>query len=143
MSAAPLCPIPLPLHSLCHLRYKAGSHRDKVTFVLLHGAGHTSLSWSLAALALSASYNVLAMDLPCHGFTSCGDASDWTLGKHAAWSAARALAASQVSRALFYRICRSICARCFAGVRCGSDRCFRPRRPLLWRRSRCARCCSK
>ena len=62
-------------------RYKAGCHPEKATFVLLHGAGHTSLSWSLAARALAATYNVLAFDLPCHGTTRCADESDWSLGE--------------------------------------------------------------
>lgn len=45
-------------------------------FVLIHGGGHTALSWALVARQLSAHYNVLAFDLRGHGLTHTSNDTD-------------------------------------------------------------------
>jgi len=44
--------------------------------VLLHGAGHTSLSWALVAGRMRASCRVVAMDFRGHGGSTCSDDTD-------------------------------------------------------------------
>ncbi len=47
--------------------------------LLLHGAGAASHSWAGLAPILAERFQVLAPDLPGHGFTGAGDRNDYTL----------------------------------------------------------------
>ena len=54
--------------------YTAGS--GKTTVLLLHGAGHSALTWCLLTKLLKATYRVVALDLRGHGHTSTTDDTD-------------------------------------------------------------------
>lgn len=56
--------------------YKAGSPISPVCIVLVHGGGHTALSWALVAKAMKEKYFIVAPDLRGHGMTEAeGDLS--------------------------------------------------------------------
>lgn len=49
------------------------------TFFLIHGAGHTALSWALLIPSLRLKARVIALDLRGHGLTRCHDSTDLSL----------------------------------------------------------------
>jgi hypothetical protein len=53
--------------------YRAGSGKAPAVFVLIHGAGHSGLSWALCARELKKDYDVVAYDQRAHGFTKTAD----------------------------------------------------------------------
>ena len=72
--------------------------RTDTVYFLIHGAGHTSLSWSMVADRLRMHSRVVAMDLRGHGLTSTSDDADLSLDR-------LALDCAGVLRALFKVAC--------------------------------------
>ena len=60
-------------------RFAAGSGRPAPLALLIHGTGASSHSWRVLAPLLAAHFEVLAFDLPGHGFTRAPLAQDMSL----------------------------------------------------------------
>ncbi|KAL6059605.1 Protein phosphatase methylesterase 1 [Balamuthia mandrillaris] len=59
---------------------EAKAEGGSCVFVLLHGGGHSSLSWALTAQQLKSSARVVAFDFRGHGHSRCKDEADLALG---------------------------------------------------------------